>query len=319
MMHPLEKLLYQEAEFSAKRTEKERMASPYWSKYLQHLRKLSWPFEIALEEFVYIDQEDTDEYSLSALNCIRKYMRPKDWDDIESLARQQNAEDWIIWYFDTLKQWLHVGPPIPLPVDRLPDYTRQDKLDEGGSIRKQLWDLSKKIEAFAPELSEEYALLRVLEPWCYAEEPIELTGGNPDASDLEEATSPYSTREIFFELRGPLSHLKRVIKRRKAYGLEVPIAGPLGVLSDIARYIEKEEKRIEKEPRVRPKYPVWCKAAARDLWKVLNCCRLFKHASLTMKHRIIEYMIYAYADYHNLEPPGEGWGPDQLAAATRGP
>jgi hypothetical protein len=258
------------------------------------------------------------EYSLPITKCLLDHMSTEDWEDFESLVEAQDSRDFFAADFHVLVSWIHEGPsglPLREPTSALGPKAR---LKEAKMIAKQLRHLSVKIQANFPELDEEYSLLKILFPWKHAEEPFTIGGASTDSeSGMKGGQScperPFSAQERLYELTGSWSHVQDVVRRRKAYGLEVPVVGrEYSVLSELTDYILQSAEQAANESGAKRKYPAWCMVAAHDLWRTINRSQLLRHASTAMKMRIMEYTIHAYAGYHGLEPPGAGWGPEQL-------
>lgn len=278
------------------------------------------------ESVIKIAERDAHiEYSLPATECLLEHMLQSDWEDLESLVQAYGSLELFPADFHVLVYWVHQGPPgLPLP-ERISALTPSKRAEEGKQIAKQLRHLSVKIQANFPELSKEYSLLRILFPWKHAEEPFTIKGSQDDSeTDMKEdcnyVETPYTPQEILFELKGSRSNIENVLRRRKAYGLEAPVVGgKQSVISELQEYILRSSEKIAYEPSSKGKYPTWCMVAAHDLWRTINHSYLFRHASTEMKKRIMEYTIYAYADYHELDPPGEGWGPEQFRSVIYQP
>ena len=275
----------------------------------------------------------------AATECLNEAMNEADWDLLEQLNLELELHPLDQTSgFEVLMNWIIDEPCLPDQDEAILRMAYKER-KKASQISEALEKLSKEIANVFPELSNPYSLLRVIRPWKHAMEPFVLgpppksTKGqsSSDGPHEDEAVEPpmgasekqryfdqgiYSPRTLLYELTGDWGHIERTVQSKGCFGLEVPVVGPDGVLIEIQRYVQRQID-LSEPIQTQRKYPPWCKPAVRDLWEKINKSPYYNAGFLadSTKHRVIEYTIYSYADYHGLERPSEDWGPKQIQRA----
>jgi hypothetical protein len=275
---------------------------------------------------------DTVPELLTATDCLRRHMLPRDWNTLQSFNDKLDFHD-LLEHFALLRNWL---------IDSwfLRDWGKTNSSMNTGKMREEaekvaerVKKLSKDIEMLFPELCEPYSIHTVVEPLSWikhldwidpsnSELPEINTSPYPIAFDPRLATTahgieadctesePESKDDLLFRLAQEAGEVAAKLKGLSRYGLTPAIAGKSSLLDHLHSYIAQNGRTLRAPPAQRT-HPTWCRYATFRLANKINKSDFFELASKAQKYRVIEYSILATADYHGLESPSR-WGPKQI-------